>query len=67
MVRFGWEKDYPVDEFIECQLSTSHYQLMDPGLRTRVVASLGSLLTDRFDGHVTLDWSTQSYEAIRRA
>jgi len=61
---FQWSQDFTAEQFAAFLLSTSHYQLMDPGTRDRLLTAVTATLRARFDNLVTMDWSTQCYDAL---
>lgn len=62
---FPWVRHYTATEFTELLLTTSHYRILEPQLRGRLLAAVSTLLRERFDGRLTIDWSTGCHQARR--
>jgi SAM-dependent methyltransferase len=63
--RFPWRQDYTAAEFGAFQESTSHYQVLDPAVRGRLLAAVTTLIGERFEDRISLEWSAQCYDARR--
>lgn len=62
---FPWVRHYTATEFTELLLTTSHYRLLQPQLRERLLAAVGALIRERFGDRLTIDWSTGCHRARR--
>lgn len=62
---FPWARHYTAAEFTDLLLTTSHYRLLEPGLRERLSAAVAALVRERFDDRLTVDWSTACHQARR--
>jgi hypothetical protein len=63
--RFPWQKDYTADEYAEYLQSTSFYQVMDPEACGRLLTAVATTIREQFDNRITIEWSTQCYNARR--
>lgn len=62
---FPWQRDYTVAEFSDFLGSTSWFRVLDPVIRARLLGAITGMLQDRFGEVISLDWSTQCYNARR--
>jgi hypothetical protein len=61
----SWQKDYTADEYAEYLQSTSFYQVMDPEACGRLLNAVATTIREQFDNRITIEWSTQCYNARR--
>jgi len=62
---YAREQDYTAAEFVEFQESTSHFQVLEPKLRERLLTAITTTIREQFDDLVTLSWLTRCYTARR--
>jgi SAM-dependent methyltransferase len=62
---FPWRRDYTAVEFGEFLGSTSWFRILQPEIRTRLLAAITGMLHERFGGVIGLDWVAQCYNAQR--
>ena len=62
---FPWQRDYTAAEFGDLLGSASWLRVLDDAVRARLLAAITGMLQDRFGGVISLDWSTQCYNARR--
>ncbi|MCX4745717.1 methyltransferase domain-containing protein [Kitasatospora sp. NBC_01287] len=64
---FPWHQEFTAAGFADFLSSTSPYQVLEPAFRERLLAEVTAMVRERFADRITLDWSTQSYDARRAA
>jgi SAM-dependent methyltransferase len=62
---FPWQKSYTGDDYAAYLESTSFYQIMNPGFRERLLQAVTTTIRDQFHNFITIQWSTQCYNAYR--
>ena len=62
---YEWERAYTATEFGEFQESTSHFQVLEPKLRERLLTTITTTIREQFDDLVTFSWLTRCYTARR--
>jgi len=62
---YPWRQDYTAAEFGEFLESTSHFQVLDPKIRERLLTAVSTAIREQFDDLVSLDWSAHCYVARR--
>jgi hypothetical protein len=62
---FPWQRDYTADEFAAFLRSTSCYQVLDAATSEGLLARITDTIRTAFDDLITIDWSTQCYNARR--
>lgn len=64
-VLFPWQENLSASEFGDYLRSTSYFQTLAPETGESLVETITTTIHRDFDDLVTIDWTTQCYEAVR--